>query len=192
MQTDHEPKAPEPREPIEPKASALRRTGNIALSLINPFSDLAVIYRKGILPTRDRLRVLRQMATPGRVQRESLSYAQAVERAGMPAAQLQKGFKRLRAVWWILMFGPGTLSLGLMLMVLISSALPSGTLLRAGLTILVLATLSLVGFGNALIATYRLWQLKEKRVSEEEGGTFRDFLAENRWCRQVLTLGMFV
>lgn len=74
-------------------------------------------------------------------------------------------------------------------LVLLAHGLPSGTLLRAVITILVLAGAGGLGFVKTLITTYRVWQLQERRVSESEGGTFKDFLTENHWGRQVLTLG---
>ncbi|MDV5280063.1 hypothetical protein [Leclercia adecarboxylata] len=36
------------------------------------------------------------------------------------------------------------------------------------------------GMVEALIITYRLWQLRSRRVSLAEGGTFRHFLTETR------------
>jgi len=173
----------------------LRRAGQVGLSLINillPISDVVVVYRKGVLPTVAKLRLLREILTQRSTAGETLSWAQAVERSGKTIEQLKTTFKRIRATWWGLMAAPGILSVILLLMVLANkSSLPSGTLLRAAMTILILAALGAVGFVKGLIATYRLWQLEAQRVSEEEHGTFRDFLAENRWCRQVLTLGTF-
>lgn len=40
---------------------------------------------------------------------------------------------------------------------------------------------------RALIVTYRLWQLHERKVSEPEQGTFRDFLNDrNGWRNATL------
>lgn len=191
MQTDRDTTLGEnSTKTVEHSDSAVRRTGRVVLALVNPFSDLVVIYRRGIAPTIERLGLLRKMVSGRFAPRESLSFEQAVACTGFSVEQLNRGFKRNRALWWLLMAVPGALSLCLMAMVLVSSELPAGTLLRVVLTILVLTALSMVGFGHALIATYRLWQLKARRVSEEEHGTFRDFLAENKWCRQVLSLGL--
>lgn len=175
------------KRPVKP----LRRAAEVGLAIINPFSDLVVIYRKGVQPTFDRLQLLREMLTRTPAAGEALSWEQAVTRAGKSVEQLQTAFKRIRAAWWFLMAVPGALSMILLVMVLATKFnLPSGTLLRAVTTFLVLAALGGIGFVKVLVTTYRLWQLEERRVSEEERGTFKDFLSETHWCRQVLSLGM--
>jgi hypothetical protein len=172
-------------------ATPLRRAGRVGLDLINPFSDLMVIYRTGVLPTVARFELLRKMLTQPSTSQESVSWAQAVQHSGKPVDKLRKTFKTIRAAWWFLMAVPGILAVLLLLMLLATKLdLPSGTLLRAGMATLVLLGLSGVGFVKALIATYRLWQLETQRVSLEEQGTFKDFLSETRWIRQVLSLGM--
>ncbi|POP85042.1 conjugal transfer protein TraX, partial [Pseudomonas syringae pv. avii] len=42
----------------------LRRAGHVGLSILNPFSDLAVIYRRGIKPTAQKLKLLKTLLTP--------------------------------------------------------------------------------------------------------------------------------
>lgn len=171
--------------------SPLRRAGMVGLNLILPIAEVQLIYRTGVLPAVDRFKLLREMLRRPQVERESLNWEQAVERADRSVEQLQSSFRRIRAAWWFLMAVPGSLAILLFLMVLATKLnLPSGTLLRAGMAVLVLTALGCVGFAKALVATYRLWQLESRRVSEEERGTFKDFLAETRWCRQVLSLGM--
>lgn len=172
-----------------PKVTKLRKAGLLSLAIINPFSDLGVIYRKGVQPTIGKLKQAWALLNLQSVASESLDWAQAVARSGRTLEQLETTFKRIRAGWWCVMMVGGGLALMLTGMVLLANDLPSGTLLRAVITILVLAGAGALGFVKTLITTYRLWQLQERRVSEREGGTFQDFLAENRWCRQVLTLG---
>jgi hypothetical protein len=190
MQID--PKIPEKSEdgrPGKTPVTALQRAGRVGLDLINPFSDLIVIYRTGVQPTVARFKSMREMMVRRAAAQESLSWEEAVRRAGKPVDQLQKTFKITRGLWWALMAVPGILAVMLLVMLAATKLdLPSVVLLRACIAELVLATLSAVGFVKALIATYRLWQLQTQRVSEEERGTFKDFLSETRWCRQVLTL----
>lgn len=175
----------------KPPVTALRRVGQVGLSFLNPFSDLVVIYRKGVKPTVFKLKLLSQLLTRSAAAGESLSWAQAVERSGRTVNQLKSTFKRIRAAWWCLMAITGPLSLILLLMVLLANvSLPLGTFVWAVISTVLLAELGAVGFVKALAATYRLWQLETQRVSEAEGGTFKDFLAETRWCREVLTLGL--
>lgn len=182
---------PSASTPVKKPVTPLRRVGQVGLDLINPFSDLVVIYRTGVMPVVARFKLLREILSQRTRVRETLNWEQAVERAGKPIEQLQKTFKITRGAWWVVMSVPGALAILLLLMVLATKLdLPSSTLFRAGMAILVLAALSSVGFVQALVATYRLWQLQTQRVSEEERGTFKDFLSETRWCRQVLSLGM--
>lgn len=195
MQTEQNQTAVEDKaaavQSVGKAVTPLQRAGRIGLDLINPFSDLVVIYRKGVLPSVDRFKLLHKMLTHQPAAQESLNWEQAVQRAGKPIEHLQKTFKAIRAAWWVLMAVTGGLAVLLLLMVMVTKLdLPSATLLRAGMAILVLSGLSGVGFVKALIASYRLWQLQMQRVSEEEGGTFKHFLSETRWCRQVITLGL--
>lgn len=168
---------------------SLQRAGHVGLSILNPFSDLAVIYRQGVKPTLGRFQqawaLLNRQSAPS----ESLNWAEAVARTGKTVEQLQTNFTRIRIAWWCLMMITGGLAAILAVMILLAYGLPSSTLLRAVLAMLVLASLSAVGFVKALIATYRLWQLQGRRVSESEGGTFKDFLAQGHWVRKVFTLG---
>ncbi len=172
-------------------ATPLRRAGRVGLSILNPFSDLGVIYRQGLRPTTGWVRqawaMLKQPSTPG----PSLDWEQAVKASGKPVEHLQATFKRIRIAWWCVMVIGSGLALSLTVMVLLAQGLPTGTLLRAVMTILLLAGLGGVGFVKTLVATYRLWQLQTRRVSKLEGGTFQDFHAETRWFRKVLTLGQF-
>ncbi|EHJ5891167.1 hypothetical protein K7009_004677 [Salmonella enterica] len=43
-----------------------------------------------------------------------------------------------------------------------------------------------IPFLQAVICTWRLWQLRERRVSEAEKGTFTDFRRETHWIRMTL------
>ena len=169
--------------------TALRRTGQVGLSILNPFSDLGVIYRQGLHPVMGTLGKAWALLNHQSIPSESLDWAQAVERSARTVEQLRTTFTRIRFAWWCLMMVGGGLALSLTVMALLAHNLPSGTLFRAVITILVLIGAGALGFVKTLLATYRLWQLQERRVSEGEGGTFQDFRAENHWGRLVLTLG---
>lgn len=175
-----------------PERSALRRVGRVAWNFINPFSDLVEIWRRGGRPTVDRLelawKVLREWSRP-RQGGPELTWREAVERTGKPVELIYTAFRRSQVLWWWLMAVTGCLALSLFGVLLLAWAgLPASTLLRASIALLILGCLSGVGFVKALVATYRLWQLKSERVSLEERGTFQDFMDENQWCRQVLLL----
>lgn len=171
--------------------TTLRRAGRVGLSILNPFSDFVVIYRKGVQPALEKLSLVRKILNHQPVTGELLNWEQAVEGAGVPVERLHRSYKRIRAAWWCLMTIPGALSFVLVLMLVATQFnLPSGTLIRALLATVILGCLGVIGFVKVLSTNYRLWQLNERRVSQDEHGTFQDFLAENRWFRQVLTLGM--
>jgi len=181
----------ESRKPTTP----LQRVGQVGLSILNPFSDLAVIYRRGAKPTIEKLRLLAGLVTKKSDQPEAdavgTSWATAVAQSGRSVTQLISSYTRIQTAWWFLMFVSGGMALLLLVMILFTRGVPAETMARAGIATVLLASVSAVGFVKSLIATYRLWQLQQKRVSVTERGTFKDFLAETRWCRQVLTMGHF-
>ncbi|KPX03655.1 conjugal transfer protein TraX [Pseudomonas savastanoi] len=171
----------------------LRRAGHVGLSILNPFSDLAVIYRRGIKPTAQKLKLLKTLLTPASATTEAdavgVSWSVAVARSGRTIEQLLTSYNRIRAAWWCLMMFSASLSVLLLAMLLANFSMPLSTFLRATVTLLALGAIASLGFVKTLIATYRLWQLQNRRVSVAERGTFNDFLAETRWCRLVLTRG---
>ncbi|SPW57576.1 conjugal transfer protein TraX [Escherichia coli] len=61
-------------------------------------------------------------------------------------------------------------------MALAATALPVITLIRILVCLLLMSTIAALCASKALIASYRLWQLNERRVSEDEQGTFPDYL----------------
>ena len=171
----------------------LRRAGHVGLSILNPFSDLAVIYRRGIKPTAQKLKLLKTLLSTASATTEAdavgVSCSVAVARSGRTIEQLLTSYNRIRTAWWCLMMVSASLSVLLLAMLLANFSLPLSTFLRATVTLLVLGAIASGGFVKTLIATYRLWQLQNRRVSVAERGTFNDFLIENRWCRLVLTRG---
>lgn len=170
-----------------------RRVGKVGLAIINPFSDLAVIYRTGIKPLGVKMGVLHEQVARLRAlrkntSRESLTWAQAVACTGQSVEQLQAGFRRLRRIWWLLMVGISPVAVFLLLNILLTaSSLPVQTLLRAIAVDAALATLAMLSVAKVLNNDYRLWQLASRRVSIEEQGTFQDYTAEHRIWRQVVT-----
>lgn len=173
--------------------SMARRVGRVGLAIINPFSDLAVIYRTGIKPVGVKLGVLQEQMASLRAMRknkskESLTWAQAVASTGQSVAQLQAGFRRLRRIWWLLMVGISPVAVFLLLNILFTASnLPVQTLLRAITVDAALITLAMLSVAKVLNNDYRLWQLASRRVSIEEQGTFQDYAAEQRIWRQVVT-----
>ncbi|EFH9516084.1 IncI1-type conjugal transfer protein TraX, partial [Escherichia coli] len=67
------------------------------------------------------------------------------------------------------------------------SSLPLMTQVRAISTLVLILSGVALCASRALIVTYRLWQLHERKVSEPEQGTFRDFLNDrNGWRNATL------
>lgn len=168
------------------KQSMAKRVGQVGLSIINPFSDLAVIYRTGVKPVVLKLQILREQLKRNPTSAEELNWAQAVERSGRSVVQLQNAFRRKRLAWWAAMFVTGSLAVLLLLMTFANSSLPAVTITRAAITDLVLAAAGLFSFVKVLDANYRLWQLASERVSLEECGTFHDYKVENDMWLQVM------
>lgn len=184
--------APSPERGEQGPASPWRRAGKATVAILTPWPEIKTLYRRAVLPGWQHLQRIGELvrAKKGAGQ-ERLGWAQAVAASGLTAEQLVRNFRRLRAAWWCLMALTGLLATMLLLMLLAAgSTLPAVTALRAVVALLVLLSLAGVGGVKTLVATWRLWQLTERRVSRAERGTFRRFLAENRWGRQVLTLGI--
>ncbi|HEJ9033285.1 TPA: hypothetical protein SML49_004205 [Serratia marcescens] len=81
MQTEHDKQ--------KPAASSWRRVGKVGVALVNPLSDLGVIYRSGVRPILNNLARARAMIRARQqVKREPLTWAQAVAAAGVPIEQL--------------------------------------------------------------------------------------------------------
>lgn len=180
----------------QPTPSPLRRIGSVGLAFINPFSDLAVLYRRSLKPTGEKVYELGGLLK-GLFRRpvhsgEALTWQDAVQRSGRSVGQLQTQLIQRRLAWWVLMAFCGAIAAVLLLLIIAAStSLPSGTLIKALATLLFLVAITGLGFVKALEMTYRLWQLQLQRVSAEEGGTFQNFLSETRWANQTLRLGSF-
>ncbi|RMV70247.1 TraX protein [Pseudomonas caricapapayae] len=178
----------------KPSDTPLRRAGHVVLSILNPFSDLAVLYRRGMKPAAHKLKRLKSLlpSTSATTEEDAVgvSWREAVARSGRSIDQLLTAYNRIRTAWWCLMMVSACLSVLLLAMLLLANfSLPLITFLRATVTLLVLVAIASLGFVKTLIATYRLWQLQKRRVSVAERGTFNDFLAETRWRQLVLTRG---
>ena len=158
------------------------------MAIINPFSDLAVIYRTGIKPIGTKLQILRTQFERHQSPKESLTWAQAVACTGQSVEQLQSGFRRLRRIWWLLMVGISPVAIFLLLTIFYTaSSLPMQTVLRAIAVDAALVTLVMLSVAKVMNNDYRLWQLTTRRVSLDEKGTFQDYAAEQRIWRQVVS-----
>lgn len=170
-----------------------KRAGWIALNVVLPAWEVSSVTRHaGRNVSRLWQRIRDVTAGRGAGDYRPADWSQAVADSGMTPDRLARNFRISRWIWWGLMWFTGLPATGFLLMLMAAASNVSGTgWLRVGCVVLVLLLLAATGFVQALKASYRLWQLAEKRVSASEGGSFQAYLHETRWCRQVLSAGLW-
>ena len=105
-----------------------------------------------------------------------LSWEEALQASHMSVDDLDRRFRRRRTAWRLCCWS-----------LLAIALLPLMTLVRAISTLVLILSGVALCASRALIVTYRLWQLHERKVSEPEQGTFRDFLNDrNGWRNATL------
>ncbi|OFS08562.1 conjugal transfer protein TraX [Hafnia sp. HMSC23F03] len=132
-----------------------------------------------------RMRVARKLIARRRRQPE-LSWQEAVTASGMDIDAIERQQLRRKRLYLAMSGIPALLAFGLLLAVLSSGISTFSLLLRAGVITVVLLGLSSIPFLQALVCTWRLWQLREQRVNTGEKGTFTDFRRETPWIRMTL------
>ncbi|WP_052995107.1 conjugal transfer protein TraX, partial [Shigella sonnei] len=105
-----------------------------------------------------------------------LTWEEALQASHMSVDDLDRRFRRRRTVWRFCCWSLLAIALFLSGMLFAASSLPLTTLVRAISTLVLILSGVALCASRALIVTYRLWQLHERKVSEPEQGTFRDFL----------------
>lgn len=116
-----------------------------------------------------------------------LTWEEALQASHMSVDDLDRRFRRRRTVWRFCCWGLLAIALFLSGMLFAASSLPLTTLVRAISTLVLILSGVALCASRALIVTYRLWQLHERKVSEPEQGTFRDFLNDrNGWRNATL------
>jgi len=172
-----------------------KRAGWIVLNLITPASEIKSMARyTGSSAYRlwERLREVTSGRKAGDYR--PADWSQAIADSGLSAEMLVRNFRINRWLWWSLMWLTCLPAAGLLIMCLLAATSGgiSGTgWLRLSCVLLVLFMMAATSFVQVLAASYRLWQVTEKRVSASEKGSFKHFLNESRWCRQVLSAGLF-
>jgi len=155
--------------------------------IINPMSDLRIIYNKGITPLWDKIKTLSGIK-PNNRPAEYLTFEQAIKRSGRTIAELKSSYKTRQYIWSILMFIFGVVSVALAVIILTATDVPTVTMLRALTCLAVMIGIAFYSYVQVLGAVYRHWQVANKKVSIEEGGTFQDFTKE---VRPVLDIILF-
>lgn len=169
-----------------------KRAGWIALNIFLPAWEVSSWSRhagRNVSRLWQRLREV--TAGRGAGDYRPASWAQAVADSGLTPERLARNLRISRWIWWGLMWLTGLPVAGFLMMLIAAGSSISGTgWLRVGIVMCVLLLLAATGFVQALGVSYRLWQLKEKRVSASENGSFQAFLQETRWRRVVLSGGL--
>lgn len=132
-----------------------------------------------------RMRVARKLIARRRRQPE-LSWQEAVTASGMDIGAIERQQIRRKRLYLVMSAIPALLAFGLLLAVLASGISTFSLLLRASVIMVVLLGLSSIPFLQAIVCTWRLWQLREQRVNTGEKGTFTDFRHETPWIRMTL------
>ncbi|QXE13053.1 conjugal transfer protein TraX (plasmid) [Pectobacterium atrosepticum] len=113
----------------------------------------------------------------------SPDWEEAVAASGLTLEELEKGYcrqrRRWRAMFWLLsiLVPPFTM---------FSLSNSADITVHQISTCLVLLSGTGVAWSKALIVTFRLWQLRNRRVSLAERGTFRHFMSETNAVRNAV------
>lgn len=132
-----------------------------------------------------RMRVAKKLLARRRRQ-PGLTWAEAVAASGMDTADIERRQLRRKKQYLAMAAVPVLMAVGLFLAVLASGIYVAPLLIRLGVMTVVLVGLGCIPLLQAVVCTWRLWQLRERRVSVEEKGTFTDFRRETAWIRLTL------
>lgn len=160
-----------------------------ALNMFLPLSE-ARYAKNNIVPSLkkqfQRINVARKLAQRQRRQ-PALTWQQAVDASGNSVARLEKTLLVRKRLFLLMGSLPVLFIIMLTLALLISGLHTPVLLIRSAIIIVIMAGLAAIPCLHAIVCTWRLWQLRERRVSVEERGTFRDWQQETRWIHNTLT-----
>lgn len=171
------------------KGNRLKKTAWYTANIFIPLSETRLTMNT-IIPSWkkqfQRIRVARKLM--GRRQRNQTAYTwtEAVALTGMTPAQLEQRFLRRKQLYLVLSALPTLLATGLLLALLVSGIYTPMAFMRVVIMVLILLGLASIPGLQVVICSWRLWQLREQRVSVEEQGTFRDFTHGRPWIRESL------
>ncbi|MCT4709254.1 conjugal transfer protein TraX [Enterobacteriaceae bacterium H11S18] len=116
-----------------------------------------------------------------------LSFDEAIAASGMSVETLAGIYLRRKRFYLVLFY----LAIALVCLLLATGMLaqvttPEFWLRMATMCIFLLSAAALV-FVSALITGWRLWQLRNRRLSPPERGVFTDFIADSRWLADTLS-----
>ena len=162
----------------------VRKALSLSVSIFTPINDMRRMgsdVSQSLKTSISRLKAFRRQA------REKLTFEQAVQASGYSLPQLLWKYRFLKRLWWVVAGLFLVLTPVLMAMILLTaSTLPSMTFWRAIIFVVIFAALASLAALKVVICQYRLWQLQQRRVSDEEGGRFSDFLHHAHWIKDAL------
>jgi hypothetical protein len=172
-----------------------RRVGKGAYYTTNiflPLSELRYTATKIGPSVINHLKRVRQL-TPSyqleqKLREPVLCFDDAVAASGISTEMLISRFRRRKLICLTLSAVPALLIVSVMLVVIASNIYTPLLLVKTLALVLALLSLSAIPFVQALTCSWRLWQLREHRVSHKERGGFKDFLAEKHWFKTTLSL----
>ncbi|WP_426575587.1 conjugal transfer protein TraX (plasmid) [Xenorhabdus stockiae] len=123
-----------------------------------------------------------------KTQQPILNFNEAVIASGMSIDTLKHRFLGRKKWCLVLAAIPSILAISILFMVLLSGVYTPQLLLKSLVLILALLSIAALLFVQALICSWRLWQLCQHRASPTEKGEFSDFLSENSWIKATIKL----
>ncbi|HHD7482033.1 TPA: conjugal transfer protein TraX [Klebsiella oxytoca] len=175
----------------QPRSTAVKRARkalSLSVSIFTPINDMRRVgadVSHSLKTSVSRLKAFRRQAHEEK--REKLTFEQAVQASGYSLPQLLWKYRFLKRLWWVFAGLFLVLTPVLMTMILLTaSTLPPLTFWRAMIFVLIFAALASLAALKVVICQYRLWQLQQRRVSDEEGGRFSDFRRHSHWIKDAL------
>ncbi|MDW1257216.1 conjugal transfer protein TraX [Klebsiella pneumoniae] len=174
-----------------PRSTAVKRARkalSLSVSIFTPINDMRRMgsdVSQSVKTSISRLKAFRRQVREEK--REKLTFEQAVQASGYSLPQLLWKYRFLKRLWWVVAGLFLVLTPVLMSMILLTaSTLPPMTFWRAIIFVVIFAALASLAALKVVICQYRLWQLQQRRVSDEEGGRFSDFLHHAHWIKDAL------
>ncbi|MBC8950086.1 conjugal transfer protein TraX [Xenorhabdus sp. TS4] len=122
-----------------------------------------------------------------KLQQPLLSFDEAIIASGMTIETLKQCFLRRKKLCLSLAAIPSLLVICIIFVVLFSEIYTPLLFIKTLVLTLALLSLAALPFFQALICSWRLWQLSQHRASPMERGGFADFLSENSWIKTTLS-----
>ncbi|WP_202305913.1 conjugal transfer protein TraX [Dryocola clanedunensis] len=170
-------------------STRLRKGAWWAANIVLPLSDARYAVNRIVPSVVNQFRRTRALlpSTEEADRLPELSFDEAIAASGMSVETLAGIYLRRKRFYLVLFY----LAIALVCLLLATGMLaqvttPAFWLRVATMCIFLLSAAALV-FMPALITGWRLWQLRNRRLSSPERGIFTDFIADSRWLADTLS-----